>query len=295
MHAELARRRLYLHPIRWTSLGLSLIEAMQLGMPVRGAGHHRGGRGGAAGGRGGHTDRRGCAPAAARADLTSRKRPGLRAGRPGRPPWSATASSGSWPTGTRCWTGSRSRRRGRSRADEDRDGFRARQPAGRAWAGSTPAARTCTWRRWRRPGRARPRGRGLHPPATIRTLPDGVRLRARGRGRARDAGPAAPIGKDELLPYMAGFGAELGAPLGEPAAGRGARALLDERAGRPAGGATWADRPAGGADLPRAGQREAALAGRGRHQPAGADRRRAAARCGRPTGSSPPAPTRCSS
>jgi glycosyltransferase involved in cell wall biosynthesis len=24
----------YVHPIRWTSLGLSLIEAMQLGMPV---------------------------------------------------------------------------------------------------------------------------------------------------------------------------------------------------------------------------------------------------------------------
>ncbi|MGH3785551.1 MAG: glycosyltransferase [Pseudonocardiaceae bacterium] len=34
MHAELARRRVYLHPIRWTSLGLSLLEAMQLGMPV---------------------------------------------------------------------------------------------------------------------------------------------------------------------------------------------------------------------------------------------------------------------
>jgi glycosyltransferase involved in cell wall biosynthesis len=34
MHDELARRRLYLHPIRWTSLGLSLIEAMHLGMPV---------------------------------------------------------------------------------------------------------------------------------------------------------------------------------------------------------------------------------------------------------------------
>ena len=29
-----ARRRVYLHPVRWTSLGLSLIEAMQLGMPV---------------------------------------------------------------------------------------------------------------------------------------------------------------------------------------------------------------------------------------------------------------------
>jgi hypothetical protein len=34
MHQELARRRAYLHPIRWTSLGLSLLEAMHLGMPV---------------------------------------------------------------------------------------------------------------------------------------------------------------------------------------------------------------------------------------------------------------------
>ena len=34
LHAEMARRRLYLHPVRWTSLGLSLREAMHLGMPV---------------------------------------------------------------------------------------------------------------------------------------------------------------------------------------------------------------------------------------------------------------------
>ncbi|MBC5805837.1 MAG: glycosyl transferase [Candidatus Eremiobacter antarcticus] len=34
LHEEIAKRRLYLHPVRWTSLGLSLIEAMQLGMPV---------------------------------------------------------------------------------------------------------------------------------------------------------------------------------------------------------------------------------------------------------------------
>lgn len=34
LHTELARRRLYLHPMRWTSLGLSLIEAMLLGLPV---------------------------------------------------------------------------------------------------------------------------------------------------------------------------------------------------------------------------------------------------------------------
>lgn len=34
LHTQMARRRLYLHPNRWTSLGLSLVEAMTLGMPV---------------------------------------------------------------------------------------------------------------------------------------------------------------------------------------------------------------------------------------------------------------------
>lgn len=34
LHRELARRRVYVHTSRWTSLGLSLLEAMQLGMPV---------------------------------------------------------------------------------------------------------------------------------------------------------------------------------------------------------------------------------------------------------------------
>jgi glycosyltransferase involved in cell wall biosynthesis len=34
MHEELARRRVYVHTARWTSLGLSLLEAMHLGMPV---------------------------------------------------------------------------------------------------------------------------------------------------------------------------------------------------------------------------------------------------------------------
>lgn len=36
MHDLLATHRLYFHPYRWTSLGLSLIEAMMLGMPVLG-------------------------------------------------------------------------------------------------------------------------------------------------------------------------------------------------------------------------------------------------------------------
>jgi len=34
MHAELGLRRAYLHLTRWTSLGLSLLEAMAMGMPV---------------------------------------------------------------------------------------------------------------------------------------------------------------------------------------------------------------------------------------------------------------------
>ncbi len=34
LHGAMAERRLYLHLNRWTSLGLSLIEAMHLGMPV---------------------------------------------------------------------------------------------------------------------------------------------------------------------------------------------------------------------------------------------------------------------
>ena len=34
LHDLLAQRRCYVHPFRWTSLGLSLIEAMALGMPV---------------------------------------------------------------------------------------------------------------------------------------------------------------------------------------------------------------------------------------------------------------------
>ncbi|MFA9428797.1 glycosyltransferase [Egicoccus sp. AB-alg2] len=34
LHDVIGRRRLYLHPYRWTSLGLALLEAMHVGMPV---------------------------------------------------------------------------------------------------------------------------------------------------------------------------------------------------------------------------------------------------------------------
>lgn len=36
LHREVAQRRVYLHPNRWTSLGLALLEAMMTGMPVVG-------------------------------------------------------------------------------------------------------------------------------------------------------------------------------------------------------------------------------------------------------------------
>lgn len=34
LHDDVARRAVYLHPFRWTSLGLALVEAMHLGMPI---------------------------------------------------------------------------------------------------------------------------------------------------------------------------------------------------------------------------------------------------------------------
>ena len=34
LHREMSRCRVYVHPFRWTSLGLALLEAMHLGMPV---------------------------------------------------------------------------------------------------------------------------------------------------------------------------------------------------------------------------------------------------------------------
>jgi hypothetical protein len=34
LHTALSRRRVYVHPYRWTSLGLALIEAMMLGLPI---------------------------------------------------------------------------------------------------------------------------------------------------------------------------------------------------------------------------------------------------------------------
>ena len=50
--ASVARCRVYLHPLRWTSLGLALLEAMHLGHAGGGVGHDGGRPGRPAGGRG---------------------------------------------------------------------------------------------------------------------------------------------------------------------------------------------------------------------------------------------------
>ena len=102
MHAELARRRVYLHPVRWTSLGLSLLEAMHLGMPVVGLAATEAVEAVPAEAGVLSTNRR-CWPRRCGTSCTSPRPPG----RPARPPaprrWSATGWPGSSPTGTRCW------------------------------------------------------------------------------------------------------------------------------------------------------------------------------------------------
>ncbi len=76
------------------------------------------------------------------------------------------------------------------------------------------------------------------------------------------AGPARPIGKDSLPPYMPAFGSWLGAALALAAqpAGRRARPLLDVRHRRPAG--PGQDGHPRRPDLPRARGRQAAAPGR---------------------------------
>ena len=163
-------------------------------------------------------------------------------------------------------------------------------------AASTPAARTCTSprspRRWPRRGHevtVYTRRDDADLPERVPLAPayDVVHVDRRpGRGRCRRTSccrtwPRSP--------------ASCAPALGARAAGRRARALLDDRAGRAARRPRPARHP-GGADLPRARLGQAAAPGRRRHQPAerGSTLERAAVPRGR-RASSPPAPTRCSS
>ena len=98
----MARRRVYLHPVRWTSLGLSLIEAMHLGMPVVALDTTEAAEA-VPPEAGVVSNRPEVLRASARAaSRTTPRRPGAWARPPGRRRWSGTGSSASSPTGTTC-------------------------------------------------------------------------------------------------------------------------------------------------------------------------------------------------
>ena len=98
---ELARRRVYVHPIRWTSLGLSLLEAMHLGMPVVALATTEVPE--AVPPEAGVVSTRPDVLADARSGAARRPEEarGARQGGARRRRWSATGWTGSWPTGTR--------------------------------------------------------------------------------------------------------------------------------------------------------------------------------------------------
>ena len=109
------------------------------------------------------------------------------------------------------------------------------------------------------------------PGATTPPCPARAARPAAWRSSHVDAGPAAPVPKDEPAAAHGRLRRAAGASLAAPAPPDVVHApLLDVGARRSAPRrGRWA---AGGAHLPRPGRREAAPPGRGRHEPAGAAR-----------------------
>ena len=234
MHAELARRRAYLHLCRWTSLGLSLIEAMAMGMPV---------------------------VALATTEAVAAVPPG---GRGARPPGSTRCvDAAQWlvddPAAARR-LGAAARAAALARYGLDRflarlgpaagggsyahrDDLRARQPARRRSAARTPAGRTRTSPscppRWPRPGH----DVRVYTRRDAADLPPVVAMPGRGR-RWCTCRPGRPSRCPRTTCCRTWASSAAGWPRSGArrlGAGRGARALLDERAGR---GSPPAGRPA---------------------------------------------------
>lgn len=167
LHAELARRRVYLHPFRWTSLGLSLIEAMHLGMPVVALATTEAVRAVAAAPESSRPTSTNCAVPRG---PSSRSRSGPRRWAPERvsTPWRATACRRSSSDGTRCsWR---------------------RSPPGRAPAWST-RTRTAAGTPPRRspPTRGRPAGSPSASAPGARTACGASRTAAAAMRRRRDS------------------------------------------------------------------------------------------------------------
>ena len=232
--------------------------------------------------------------------------------------WPTALRAARWPTPTRRASAGARRARARARratgcerfladwdallaggdAHEDRDGLRAREPAGRARR-----------RRRRRPERARRRARhgagaraaprsSSTRAATTRDLP---RARRAGPGRRSSTtstpGPPRAVPKDELLAAHAGVRRrELREQWRDRPARRRARPLLDVRAA-PRCAPPREPRHPGRADLPRARRRSSAAtrATKDTSPPRAASRIERDIAAPRRPRSSRPAPTRCSS
>ena len=262
LHDELARRRVYLHPCRWTSLGLRCIEAMHLGMPVVALATTEAAEAVPPGRRGGVHPARRAAPTPLRAAAShDPERPrARRAAPPARPPSTATASTDSWPTGTGC--SEEVTRCSIAMVSEHASPLAALggvdaggQNVHVAALAAALAARghevvVYTRRDDPRPAAAACRSRA------------GVDGRPRRRPGRRAACP-----RTSCCRTCAPSAAELRRGVAREPAGHRARALLDV-AGWPRCTAAAAARRAGRADLPRARLGQAAPPGRRRHQPA---------------------------
>ena len=305
---ELARRRVYLHPSRWTSLGLSLLEAMQLGMPVVALATHRGGRGGAAGGGRVSALTWPGSPGPCGSSSRSRSSPAAGQRRRASSRWRTTGSIASSPTGTGCSTTSEPTTHGgpqglprplggdggADQADPDRPDecsprLGAREPAGRTGRAGRGRAERARARAGHGARRDRSRGDGVDPPGPHRP----ARRGAAGPGRAgvsADGRPPAAAAEGRAGGVRAGPHRRVAAGLVAGPAGRGARPFLDVRgwppwpplatcASRSCRPSTRSARSSGATRVPRTAVRRSGSPPNGRSP---------AVR----TGSSPPAATR---
>ena len=228
LHKRMAEHRAYLHPYRWTSLGLSLLEAMTLGMPVARARDDRAASEAVPAGAGlVTTDVDAPAPTPPAPWSPTRPAPARRARPPARHALRAVRP-GALPRRL----GPAPRGGGAMNRDEDRHGLRAREPA-----------RGPRRRRRRRPERARRRarrgaGRPRATTSTVLTRRDDARpARASCRctpastSSTSPAGPARPIAQGLAAALHAGLrrrGSARRWRRRQPARRR-ARALLDVR------------------------------------------------------------------
>ena len=213
LHRELARCRVYLHPMRWTSLGLSLLEAMHLGMPVVVLATTEAPRAvpPEAGVVSADIDELLRCARRLLADPDEARRRGVAAREAALARYGLGKFQDSWdglladlatqrPRPATGPTGRSSFRRKRGRPHENRDDLRTRQPAGGPGRRRRRRAERPRGRTVRSAGQARPPGHRVHPQGrdgASRPRKGGTRFRGGPRGRrpcpARSQGRAAAV------------------------------------------------------------------------------------------------------